>query len=460
MMKYLWFQRIKGLLILVFIVFWIAIAASLVNSQESEPVPAPPTHQAPVLLGDEIVILLHNGIGSFSVQDRATAVSNRLSNLANNPTVQEDSLQIVNKPDGPIIVVGNQAILSVTAADAKSVGQTQEALANEDRLKMVASIQRYQKKFLRSDLFTSLTSMAAVTSAFIVIFLILIQIFPRIYARIKAWEQTHAMGMSADEARRDPVHRITSLLIGSLTLLKLGLLLILMVIYAIFIFSQFSWSARLAASIQWNFLTTLTTIGHELLASIPNLLIIALAVVLCRIVILLVNTFFDAIDRGQLTIPRFYPEWAKTTAQLLSLLILGFTLALLFPLIPGYNSDAFKGFSVLFGLLITLGSAGAVANFLAGILLIYSRAFRVGDYVKIADSTGCVIDKTLLVIRIRTVENEIVTLTNTQVLNTQIINYSASDRDHAVSLMLHTSITLGYDVPLEKVHKALIAAAY
>ena len=459
-MKRLLSQTIKRLLTLGLTLFWIAITASFAYSQESEPVPTPPIYQAPVLLGDEIVIILHNGIGSLSAQERATVVSDRLTTLADTPTVQADSLQIVTKPDGPMIVADDKAILSVMAADAKSVGQTQQALANEDRQKMIAAIQAYREKFTRGDLISSLASLAAATGASTIILLILSKIFAEIYARIKAWEQTYAAGGSVDQPRHDPVHRFISLVISSLKLLRLAVLLILLAVYAIFGLSQFSWSARLAASIRWNFLTTLTTVGQEFLASIPNLLLIVLAIIICRSAIQLVNAFFDVIDRSRLTIPGFYPEWAKTTARLLSLLIIGFTLALLFPLLPGYKSDAFKGISVLFGLLITLGSAGTVSNFLAGILLIYSRAYRVGDFIKIADSTGCVIDKSLLVTRIRTIENEIVTLTNTQVLSTQIINYSAAARDHAAPLMLHTSITLGYDVPLEDVHKALIAAAY
>jgi len=129
-----------------------------------------------------------------------------------------------------------------------------------------------------------------------------------------------------------------------------------------------------------------------------------------------------------------------------------------FPYLPGSESPAFRGVSIFLGVLFSLGSTAAVANVVAGVILTYMRAFRIGDRVKISDTIGDVIEKTLLVTRVRTIKNEDITVPNAMVLGSHIINYSSSAKDRG--LILHTTVTIGYDAPWRKVHELLIAAAH
>jgi small-conductance mechanosensitive channel len=136
-----------------------------------------------------------------------------------------------------------------------------------------------------------------------------------------------------------------------------------------------------------------------------------------------------------------------------------FVLALvaIFPYLPGSSSPAFQTISVFLGVVFSLGSSSLVANTVSGTILTYMRALRVGDRVKIQDSYGDVIERTLLVTRIRTVQNEIVTIPNSVLLNGQIINYSTMAEEGR--LILRSSVTIGYDAPWPKVHAALLEAA-
>ena len=120
-------------------------------------------------------------------------------------------------------------------------------------------------------------------------------------------------------------------------------------------------------------------------------------------------------------------------------------------------SAAFKGVSLFFGVLFSLGSSGAVGNMMAGIILTYTRAFQIGDHVKIGDTTGDVIERTLLVTRVRTIKNVAITIPNCSVLSGQIVNYTSMAQERG--LILHTGVTIGYDVPWKQVHALLIAAA-
>ena len=136
---------------------------------------------------------------------------------------------------------------------------------------------------------------------------------------------------------------------------------------------------------------------------------------------------------------------------------LAFALVVAIPYIPGSGSSAFKGMSLFIGVLVSIGSGGAVANIISGVILIYMRPYAIGDRVQIGESVGDVVDRNLLTTRIRTPKNERVTIPNTNILTGQIINYTSKARKK--ELILHTSVTIGYDVPQEKVRELLIAAA-
>lgn len=135
--------------------------------------------------------------------------------------------------------------------------------------------------------------------------------------------------------------------------------------------------------------------------------------------------------------------------------MIAFALVMAFPYIPGSESEAFKGISVFIGVLLSFGSTSAISNLIAEIVLTYMRPFKVGDRVKIADTTGDVIEKTFLLTRIRTIKNLDVAIPNSMALSSHIVNYSSTGKDG----LMKTSVTIGYSVPGKKVHELLITAA-
>jgi len=206
----------------------------------------------------------------------------------------------------------------------------------------------------------------------------------------------------------------------------------------------------------WLF-SELAGFGKAIISYIPNLILLA---VICFVTSLLVKVngyFFGELRDGKLSIRGFYPDWAEPTAKLVRTLILGASVVVAFPYLPGSNSPAFKGISVFFGVLLSLGSTSAVANAVAGTILTYMRAFQVGDFVRIGSDVGEVIEKTLLVTRLRTQKNEITTIPNGTVLGGVVVNYSAEASKCGV--IFHTVVTIGYGAPWRQVHQLLISAA-
>jgi small-conductance mechanosensitive channel len=176
-----------------------------------------------------------------------------------------------------------------------------------------------------------------------------------------------------------------------------------------------------------------------------------------RLVLRSLRRLTRQLTQGQLKLPDFHPEWARPTYQIVRVLTYALMFVLIFPYLPGSDSAVFQGVSVFFGVLLSLGSSSAVANVVAGLVITYMRPFAVGDRVKLGDVVGDVVEKSLLVTRLRTVKNEEVTIPNSTVLNGHTINYSKlCDKE---GVILHTTVTIGYDVPWRQVHALLLAAA-
>ena len=139
------------------------------------------------------------------------------------------------------------------------------------------------------------------------------------------------------------------------------------------------------------------------------------------------------------------------------MLIIAFALVVAYPYIPGSESPAFKGISIFMGVIFSLGSTSAIAGMTAGLSLIYMRSFREGDVVKIGEATGIVLQRKLMVTRLKTFKNVEISIPNATILSSQVVNYSQQARGEGV--ILHTSLTIGYDAPWQTVHGLLIEAA-
>ncbi|MEO0408901.1 MAG: mechanosensitive ion channel family protein, partial [Cyanobacteria bacterium P01_A01_bin.135] len=184
-----------------------------------------------------------------------------------------------------------------------------------------------------------------------------------------------------------------------------------------------------------------------------------LVLVLANLALRFLKIFFDALGSGQLTIPGFYQEWVQPTYKLTQAIVVLVALTFILPYLPGFGSPAFQGISLLFGALLTLGGASTVSNLIGGFITIYTRAFQIGDRIRIDDYVGYVMEKTILSTRIRTANNEIITIPNSSLVASTIINYTATLRDMGAPLVMQVDLTLGYDIPWRQVHEVLTAAA-
>lgn len=198
-------------------------------------------------------------------------------------------------------------------------------------------------------------------------------------------------------------------------------------------------------------------LGVGLLHATPGLFTVVVIFVFTRIVTRVMGGIFRRVETSDLKLRSLDPDTARATRRLLTVLIWIFGLTVAYPYIPGSNTDAFKGVSVFVGLVISLGSAGLVNQVMSGLVVIYSRALRPGEFVSVGDHTGQVTEVGMLSTKILTRKREEITIPNAVLVGTKTVNYSR--QAGVAGAGVGTTITIGYDAPWRQVHAMLLQAA-
>lgn len=253
--------------------------------------------------------------------------------------------------------------------------------------------------------------------------------------------------------------QIISAIQFSLRILKYVITAFMLFLTIPIVFSLFPATRHLALTIFSYIINPVRDIASGAIEYIPNLFTIIIIVIITRYVLKGIKFFSIQIGRGKLVIPGFYAEWAPPTYKILQVLLWAFTLAVVYPYLPGSDSRIFQGISVFVGLIFSFGSSSVIGNLVAGLVITYMRPFNIGDRVNIKDITGFVVEKNLMVVRLKTDKNEYVTFPNMVILNSSTINYHTSSYGESQGLVLNTEITFGYATPWQTIHEILIKAA-
>ncbi len=283
------------------------------------------------------------------------------------------------------------------------------------------------------------------------------RLFERFYKIIDGWRGTRVKSIKIQRLELLTEDRLTDGLILVTRYVRILVLVIMGLIYLSIVFSFFPPTRDFIQGLLASLKGAVVQGWQGFVAYLPSLLNLILIFFIARYVLRFVHFLAEEVGKGNITLRGFYPEWAEPTYQLVRILLIALALVVAFPYLPGSDSPAFQGISIFLGFLFSLGSTSVVANVIAGIVLTYTRAFKVGDRVKISDTVGDIMERTLFVTRIRTIKNVDITIPNGMVLGSHIINYSSSAKK--IGLILHTTVTIGYDVPWPKVHELLIEAA-
>jgi small-conductance mechanosensitive channel len=240
--------------------------------------------------------------------------------------------------------------------------------------------------------------------------------------------------------------------------IKIAIGLLFLIIYLPFVFSFIPETKEVADTIFEYVMKPVHFLISGFLEFLPGFFFILVIIVLTKYLLRFLKYLTGELEKEAVRLDGFYADWAKPTFNLVRIVIIAFAAIICFPYIPGSGSDAFKGVSIFFGVLFSLGSTSAISNIVAGIVITYMRPFKLGDRVEIGDTIGEVTERSLLVTRVRTIKNLDITIPNSSILGNHIINFSKNAAEE-VGIILHTSVTIGYDVPSGDVIKALVKGA-
>ncbi|MGK7892738.1 MAG: mechanosensitive ion channel family protein [Xenococcus sp. (in: cyanobacteria)] len=398
-------------------------------------------------------------IQGFSAQKRAKRTSQAIEEVAKNSDIALDSLKIVELEGLRVIATEKDSVFTLLEADAQAVNRPLDELATEYLQIVQNAISQYREEKevkIPVQRFISVTSEIVIVTVLLLLLSLMLNRFKR---QVEIWKTTLFRPLRIQNLQIFSVDQEANLLLGLVKLIYWGIVGTIIFIYLSLLTRYLPQTKKLGDTI-FNYLNSLlTNIGKAIIAYLPNLFSILLTIIVTFYIIRFCKLIFNAIDSGTLSIPGFYPDWAQPTERLLVILISAFSLVIIFPLLPGADSPAFRGISIFVGALFTLGGASAIANLVGGFIIIYTRAFQVGDRVQIADVKGDILEKTILSTRIRTTKNEIITIPNASLITSNIKNFTTALRDIEQPLILHTKVTLGYDVPWRQVHQVLIKAA-
>ena len=295
----------------------------------------------------------------------------------------------------------------------------------------------------------------------IIALLILIPIinkgFSKLYTAFENWCQARIRVIRLHNMEFFLPERVSSSFVMVLKVIRFAINILVILACLMVVFTILPETHDFVLMLQSHFFSALKVVGEAIIGYLPSLMTLIIIFILTRYTLKILSFLSEGIKQNKIKISGIHPELITPTFQLLRLLVLAFALVAAYPYIPGSDSPVFRGLTIFIGFLLSLGSTSLVSNIVAGIVLTYTRGLRLGDRVEIDDAVGEVIDRNLLVTRVRTIKNVIITIPNSKVLSNHIINYSASTEGRA--LILPTTVTIGYDAPWRYVHQYLIDAA-
>lgn len=411
----------------------------------------------PIVFEKDTLYYLYTSYGPYDIDTRVKYVEEKLKELYNDPYFVADSIKIKPAGDYLSVMYNDKTITGVSMVDALWENSSQTELAQRYANIIKNTIVKYKEQNSLKSVLIRLTELLLV----LFIAFILVWAINRLFDFLKkiTLNSEHRFLTSIRIRNYDFIKKpgIVKALVKLLAILRIVFLLFLLITIIPLIFDIFPSTQYLSKIIvQW-ISEPIKNVGIAIIGYLPHLFYIVIIAVITRYVLKILRFFALEIERGILKIKGFHPEWAHTTYVLARMMLWVLALVIMFPHLPGSDSDAFKGISVFLGVLISLGSSSAISNAIAGIVISYMRPFQVGDWIKSGEIIGAVIEKNALVTRLKTINNEDITIPNSAILSGATMNFTSIGKE--IGLALNVQVKVRYDYSDNLVEELLIEAA-
>ena len=400
----------------------------------------------PVIVEGDTLYYLFAKRGGHTPQQRAEMNAAAITELGKRFNLQPDSVYIESSDIVTDLMYGNKVLSSFTDQDGLWEGCSRDQLAAAKRKVIVDKLKVMKDEHSLWQLGKRVLYFILVIVGQFLLFKLTIWLFNKLKARIQRLKDTKLKPISIQDYELLDTQKQVNLLVFLASLLRYAVMLLQLILTVPLLFAIFPQTKDLAYKLFSYIWEPIKSIFLGIVEYIPNLFTIFVIWLLA-----------SEIQSERLKIGGFYADWAMPTFHIVRFLLYAFMIAMIYPYLPGSKSGVFQGISVFVGLIVSLGSSTVIGNIIAGLVITYMRPFKLGDRIKLNDTTGNVIEKTPLVTRIRTPKNEVVTIPNSFIMSSHTVNFSQSARDYG--LIIHSEVSIGYDIPWRKTHQLLIEAA-
>jgi len=422
--------------------FIAALAPLAVLSQAVE------RQRAPVVIANRVIIELYGPLAGYSAKERARGAIERIeAALDADPNAE---VSFGEYEEGVRVRVGGRQAFIVTKIDVDvQAGETPMLIAREVAKRLERAIgERREQRSPRYLLVAAAEALAAT---------LLFGLFMWGLVRGSGW-LGHQFAEAADEkARRLHVGSVRPLVRRLITVLAWAIGAAAAIVWVTTLLEFFPYTRRWGEELELNLLRIVKDVALAIAGAMPGLVIVAIVFLLARAVIGLVRVFFLRVEFGRIEVGWLDGETVAPTRRIFTFVVWVFAAAIAYPYLPGAQTEAFKGLSVLLGLMVSLGGASVIGQAFSGLILMYARTLRRGDYVRVGETEGTVVMLGMFATRIRTGLGEEVTLSNASIMAQSVKNYSRAVE--GAGYVLDTAVTIGYGTPWRQVEAMLLEAA-
>ena len=415
------------------------------------------TAGAPLIIGKDTLFTLYARQGGMLAEARVRECKKTIEALGHKLTFSADSVYTYSGEIFTDIMVNDEVILSITDTDALWQDSERDKLAKSYANIIQGKLEDMNEEYgLRQKMLRIIQALGI-----ILIQIIIIWLTNKLFARWKFRSTLHILRRTKSFKIKGyellDIHKQGIMFIATYNYVRISFIFLQLFITVPILFSIFPETETFTFTIIGYIWNPLKDIIRSFIAYLPNLFKIGVIYLCFRYIVRGVRYIALEIESERLKINGFYADWASPTYFILRTLLYSLMFVMIWPLLPNSNSEIFQGVSVFIGVIVSLGSTSIIGNIMAGMVLTYMRPFRIGDYIKVGDTEGEVIEKTMLVTRIRTRKNEVITIQNSNLLGSQTSNYTVAA--HNYGIIVHTKVTIGYDVPWQTVKEIMEGAA-
>jgi len=407
-----------------------------------------PRQSAPVVIANRTVIVLRGPIAGYSAEERARNCIDRIE-----AALDADPYARISFDDseaGTRVLLGDTLAYIVTKIDVDLyAGETSRIVASESAKRLERAIAERREQHSLRYLAVAGAYAAGASAVYAALLWLLVWGSRRLsgYVSLAAEEKVARLHLGGVRMYATRSVQVLAWLLG----------LTASVWWLAFVLQQFPYTRRWGEDLQVNLIDMARQILLAILGALPGLAFVVVIFFLVRVLIRFADAFFDRVEHGSLSITWLDHDTVRPTRRIFAFVMWIFALAMAYPYLPGAGTDAFKGLSVLVGLMVSLGGASVIGQAFSGIILMYVRLFRRGDYVRIGDNEGTVTELGMFATRMRTGLGEESSISNAAVLAATTKNYSRALP--GTGFVLDTVVTIGYATPWRQVDAMLKEAA-